>query len=192
MIEHGIEGAMVCTSLGMLRPLFYFLCSILLIHRYSVCVKVSKQYSTASVPCPLVASCEWSARRRRTPAPPWRARRGRGRRRSPRTRSSWGARRFRVCPKIGIRDLVAVSLTTISFGQISWSSLINHLQNGDAAVDKDLVADVRLLLSENAIAAAIGDLMAARVGHRVIPADGCVPGEGEGIPCNILCRLLLM
>ena len=29
-----IEGAMVCTSLGRpLRPLFYFLCSILLIHR---------------------------------------------------------------------------------------------------------------------------------------------------------------
>ena len=68
----------------------------------------------------------------------------------------------------------------------------NNLQNGDAAVDKDLVADVRLLLSEDAVAAAIGDLMAARVGHRVIPADGRVPGEGEGIPCNILCRLLLM
>ena len=31
---NGIEGTMVCTSLAsLLRPLFYFLCSILLIHR---------------------------------------------------------------------------------------------------------------------------------------------------------------
>ena len=57
----------------------------------------------------------------------------------------------------------------------------NHLQYGDAAIDEDLVTDVRLLLHEDAIAAASGDLMAARVGHRVIPADGGVPGEGDEI-----------
>ena len=58
------------------------------------------------------------------------------------------------------------------------TSLINnHLQYGEAAIDKYLVTDVRLLLSEDAVAATGGDLMAARVGHRVIPADGRVPGE---------------
>ena len=36
-------------------------------------------------------------------------------------------------------------------------------------------------MHEDAIAAASGDLMAARVGHRVIPADGGVPGEGDEI-----------
>ena len=56
-----------------------------------------------------------------------------------------------------------------------------YLQYCDAAIDKDLVSTFRLgyTTTEDVLAATLGDLMAARIGHRVVPADVGVAKERE-------------
>ena len=58
---NGIEGAIVCTSLGsLLRPLFYFLCSILLSHRVRMLLRVlseTRRVVSGSRNPPLCSRC---------------------------------------------------------------------------------------------------------------------------------------
>ena len=55
--------------------------------------------------------------------------------------------------------------------------MLFHLQYVDASGDEDLVSNVRRLSTEEAVATALSDRVAARVRHGVIPANGSVPDE---------------